>query len=435
MPDVPDLAELLQVWAYPLVFAQRMRLNFTQPLDPDGPRPATSAGARAGRLGHQRRLAGPDLAVGVAPNVDTLYSVAWLDLGGGEREVVLPDPGDRYLSLQVGCADTTSPLVISRRTHGDRLPPVRVGRGVPTVTSEGDRIRVSTPARWAMVVARTGVVPGDPADLAAAHAVQDGIRLVPARAGEPAEPPPRPVDVALTHIARQEEILQPREFAIALTAVLDDHAAVVPAGVAAAIRACDLAGLATGSAERARTRGVADGLRQGYDAIRSRVGDLGRTVNGWSVNDRGAQFGDDHLLRAAVAHAQIYVNPADEALYPVCETDADGMPLDGRAGPYRLEFPPGGLPPARAFWSLTMYHAEGLLVDNVLGRYAVGDRTPGLEPAADGSLRVEISASPPPSGNANWLPAPDGPFRLMLRLYWPERRDWAPPPVVRSAAA
>lgn len=439
-PEVVDIAvqaAALQVWAYPLIFAQRLRLNLTQPLDPYGPRPETSAGAPVGLLGHQRSLADPTLEVGVAPNVDTLYSLAWLDLDVGAYEVSLPDPGERYLSLQVGCADTSSPVVASRRTHGAELPTIRIRRGPRAVSEEDGALRLSTPERWVVIVGRTGVDPLDPDDVADAHALQDKIGLaVDTDVGTGVAPESRAVDRRIAELSRLDEILDPRAFATALSAVLDDLGpGQVPDSAAAYLSGGQLVALADGSAAEETVRAFAAGLCTGYQDIRTRVEHLGRTVNGWSINDRGTDFGDDLLLRAAVAHAQIYVNPVAEAIYPVCQTDADGEVLDGRKGSYVIEFPPGSLPPVQAFWSLTMYHGEGLLVENPLRRYAVGDRTPGLRYGADGALRVGLSVFEPPSGPANWLPAPDGPFRLMLRLYWPDGAEaWEPPYVVREVA-
>lgn len=439
-PEVADIAAqaaALQIWAYPLIFAQRVRLNLTQPLDPYGPRPETSAGAPVGLLGHQRSLADPSLEVGVAPNVDTLYSLAWLDLGAGEYEVSLPDPGERYLSLQVGCADTSSPVIVSRRTHGAELPTIRIRRGPRAVSEDDGVLRLSTPERWVMIVGRTGVDPLDADDVADAHALQEKIGLaVGPDEGTGVAPESRAIDRRIAELSRQDEILEPRAFATALSSVLDDLGpGQIPESAASCVSGDQLAGLADGSVEDETVRTFAAGLRTGYQDIRRRVGRLGRTVNGWSINDRGAEFGDDLLLRAAVAHAQIYVNPAAEAVYPVCQTDADGEVLDGRTGSYAIEFPPGALPPVRAFWSLTMYHGEGLLVENPMGRYAVGDRTPGLTYGADGALRIGMSVVEPRSGPMNWLPAPDGPFRLMLRLYWPDGVEaWEPPYVVREVA-
>ena len=174
-------------------------------------------------------------------------------------------------------------------------------------------------------------------------------------------------------------------------------------------------------------------MEEGTDLIERAVGTADAATNHWAVNYRGCDFGADWLLRAAVAHAAIYVNPVAEALYCVAELDSDGRPLTGRRR-YQLTFPPNGLPPAAYFWSLTMYHDRGFLVDNPIDRFAIGDRTPGLRFEQDGRLVLQVSHSAPPEGVANWLPAPAEGFRLMLRLYGPtqECREgrWSPPPVV-----
>lgn len=431
--DVRRSAAGLQVWAYPLVLAQRLRFNFTLPGDPLAPRPAVSAGAPIGRFGHARALADPDLRVGVAPNVDTLYSVAWLDLARGPHAVQLPTVGDRYFSLQVGKSDTTSPVVISGRTHPGQPPHVVVEPGEPEVVDHGDLVRVATRDRWLTLVGRTAVDPDSDEDLRAAHAVQD--RLVVSSQGSPhAGTVVDDVDVRLAAVAREREVFEPGAFASAVLRVLDTGGESIESrGLERLLADVGIDELARNRAAPAVVSAVADGLRDGHRAIEQRVRTLGRTAAGWATNETVASFGDDHLLRAAVAHAQIYVNPPEEASYPVCEVDAEGRQLDGSVARYRVRLPAGS-PPAAAFWSLTMYHAAGNLVANDLGRYAVGDRTPGLVRSDDGSLEVDISAGPPPRGVSNWLPAPEGPFRLMLRLYWPLEASWRPPAVMRVPA-
>jgi hypothetical protein len=181
---------------------------------------------------------------------------------------------------------------------------------------------------------------------------------------------------------------------------------------------------------------VARALADGADLLERKSHDLGKNVNGWTINDRGPRFGDDHLLRAAVARDLPYVNVPEEALYPVAATDADGAPLSGDSA-YRLAFAPRALPPVDAFWSLTMYTRDGPpLVPNPIARYAVGDRTPGLVTEPDGSLAIHMQHSrPAPEAAVNWLPAPRGAFRLMLRLYIPRAEaldgSWVPPAVER----
>ena len=98
--------------------------------------------------------------------------------------------------------------------------------------------------------------------------------------------------------------------------------------------------------------------------------------------------------------------------------DADGDPLDG-SSTYRIRFPAGGLPPVEAFWSLSAYGEDMFFAPHPSGRWTIGDRTPGLVVGDDGSLELTLSHEEPAAGAANWLPVPDGPFVLMLRLYLP----------------
>jgi hypothetical protein len=121
-------------------------------------------------------------------------------------------------------------------------------------------------------------------------------------------------------------------------------------------------------------------------------------------------------------------------MYPMADVDSEGRVLDGRHT-YVLRFPPGGWPRVGAFWSLTMYRkADYMLVENPIGRYSIGDRTPGLEADPDGGLTLVLSHAPP-TGGGNWLPAPAEPFYVTLRLYLPAaehlERRFAYPPIVR----
>ncbi|WP_431875784.1 DUF1214 domain-containing protein [Amycolatopsis sacchari] len=256
--------------------------------------------------------------------------------------------------------------------------------------------------------------------LAATHRLQDAIDL---RRRPVSEAPPSPGDLRLARLSRADETTDPGSFALALRQVLDDaDPAVVDGSLPPTLSRSRLL-------DALSAPGAADGLLRGLQDIDDHVRALGRLVNGWAINDTGTDFGEDHLLRAAVAHSQIFINPVSEALYPVCEVDANGDLLDGNVHRYQLTFKAGSLPPVAAFWSLTAYHAKGLLVANEIDRYAIGDRTPGLTFGRDGSLTIEIGASRPDPAT-NWLPVPAGPFRLMLRLYHPATTQWEPPAVV-----
>jgi hypothetical protein len=188
-------------------------------------------------------------------------------------------------------------------------------------------------------------------------------------------------------------------------------------------------------------------LKQGKDKVDAAVEKAGARINGWNI---AAPFGDaahydgDWLLRAAAAQAGIYGNDADEAMYPMTRHTLSGEPIDAHGHAYTLTFPAGDLPPVNAFWSVTMYDSKTqLLVQNPIDRYLINSpMLPGLKKNPDGSLTIYIQhASPGPDKESNWLPAPDGPVYLVMRLYWPKKNppsilpagkgDWKPPAVVK----
>jgi hypothetical protein len=141
-----------------------------------------------------------------------------------------------------------------------------------------------------------------------------------------------------------------------------------------------------------------------------------------------------YLLRAAAGHMGLYGNSAAEAIYPAYLADSDGQPYDASANRYTISFEKRQLPPVRAFWSLTMYDAKTqLLIENPLERYLLNSSMMDqFRMEADGSLVLHIEKDSPGGGlESNWLPAPDGPFYMVLRLYGPEPKaldgKWTPP--------
>jgi hypothetical protein len=146
---------------------------------------------------------------------------------------------------------------------------------------------------------------------------------------------------------------------------------------------------------------------------------------------------NDFRGRAVGSIGGILVNDAAEAVYIVAFTDADGQPLDG-ANRYTLRFAKGALPPAKEFWSLTMYNPVHNLVDNPINRYAIRDRTPGIKHEPDGSIILYLqSMSPGPEKESNWLPTPkQGAFSMALRTYGPgeaiTNQTWVPPTVKKE---
>jgi hypothetical protein len=437
--DYRRLAAEAYIWGYPLIRSAQLRQNMTLPEDPLRTRPATTAGAPINRLGHARALADPETRQGVAPNNDTLYSLAWIDTAAGPFVFETPDFGRRYYTFQMGQADTSTELALGQSTHGSRLPPIFIqGPGQDHPVPRG-MIGVRTKQRYFMLAGRTLV--RDEKDFAEVWQLQDRMRLrtwEDFRHGRDREAP----IVPQVPIARREPPTDdPAAFLQMLGAVLDDWR---PAGSDRRIaRSLTRLGLAPGRTFDPRCLPaqalpeIAQGLAEARSAIEQRTRDLGTNVNGWTINYRGASFGSDLLLRAAVAMDQIYVLPAHEAIYMIAKRDSQGRTLDGNSS-YALRFRADELPPADAFWSATVYYAKGFLAANPIGRYSIGDRTPGLVRSADGSIEIRLQHDAPADGVANWLPVPSEPFTVMLRLYRPaedaRNRRWLPPAIKEMPA-
>ena len=188
------------------------------------------------------------------------------------------------------------------------------------------------------------------------------------------------------------------------------------------------------------------GMKEGEKKVEEAVANIGSDINGWKVGaivgDR-AFFNGNWSLRAAAAKAGIYGNDAVEAMYPMTKTLADGTPLDGSKHNYTLTFPAGQLPPVNAFWSVTMYDGTTqFLIKNPINRYLINSpMLSGMKTNADGSVTLYIQKdSPGKDKESNWLPAPNGPIYLVMRLYWPKtdapsilppgKGTWQPPAVV-----
>ena len=185
------------------------------------------------------------------------------------------------------------------------------------------------------------------------------------------------------------------------------------------------------------------GIGSARETVAAKVSTITQRLNGWTTSDifgTREWYGGNFLMRAVAAMAGWGGNDVIEAIYPTAREDSDGKPLDGSHG-YQITFKT--LPPARAFWSITMYDTSydgtaGYLVENPINRYLINSTTEGLVYAEDGSLTITIQREQPQDAaeQANWLPAPKGPFYLVMRIYWPEPAaldgTWTPPPIRKT---
>lgn len=369
------------------------------------------ARGRANRLTHVRQLADPRSRLVTSPNNDTLYSGGWFDLSAGPVSITVPDPGNRYMSIQILDMYTNTSALISKRTFPDAIGSdgatfTLVPRG--HAASGPNPIEVATPHGW--IIARILTDGGD--DLPLAHSVQDRISLSGpevAQAKSYASRNDRPLDYFLSVV----DLMQSDPPPSSDSGIWSNLAALGLAGGVSAAPQLSEAQLAELEA------GVSEARQLIAQAIRP-----GRFVDGWSYPPANlGNFGSDYLFRAIVALVGLAANTPDEAMYLRSSGD-DGRYFHGE-GLYRLHMP--APPPVDAFWSLTMYEVttEGqlFLTPNALNRYSIGDRTPGLRTNSDGSLDIWISREDPGRERAaNWLPAPQaGPFSMTFRAYWPRQ--------------
>jgi hypothetical protein len=363
-------------------------------------------------------LVDPSSHLVVAPNRDTVYALAVLDLRAGPQVLTLPDIPDRYHVVQFLDAWMGGfGLVGTRATDGRAGSWAIVPPGYDGPIPDGtDRLDCPTPQ--AFVLGRVRAV--DDADAAEAAAVGRRMRLAPLDPADPgagaapamAAPAGTPQSVGANGVRFFDE--------------LGDALAVNPPVTAeqrAAIEAA--ADLGVGPGEHPGEDGShADVLRRAVEAGLTDLEDTDavgvRNVNGWAVNLGLGTPETDRGLRERAIVARYFWGPvpAEEAVYPRAVSADDGQPLDG-AKRYRIRFAAGRQPPVDGFWSLTAYGPDMFLVPNPAGRYSVSGDTPGLVTNADGSLDVLLQHDPPAGREANWLPVPAGPFNVIMRLYLP----------------
>jgi len=374
----------------------------------------------------------------VRPNADTLYSAAWLDLSREPIVMSVPDTRGRYYLVQMLDAWTETFAAPGARTTGTKagqfaiVGPTWRGTLPPKMTT------ITAPTNLVWLIGR--IQTNGPNDYPNVQALQRGFRLAPlSAAAEGASSPSsaapaRQPDANLpppAQVARMDAV----RFFTALADAMQHHPP--HADDARFIAPFSAIGLAPGkpfddsglddATKRSLMRAVSDVRRQLF-AVDARVN------NGWRSTNTIGRYGTDYLSRAVVARTGLGALPADEAIYLSTARDADGRPLSG-ANAYVLHFAKDALPPVNAFWSLTLYDADGYFVPNTSNRYAIGDRD-HLRFNQDGSLDVYVQQRrPSDSQSENWLPAPGAAFNLSLRLYWPKPEvdagRWTAPSVRR----
>ena len=441
---VPDAAKTLMdayIYGYSLITTEVTRVQMSNVPEMRGLQ------APMGQFINVPRYPPADYRGVSAPNADTLYSLAWLDLGAEPIVFSHPDMGNRFFLFPM--YSLWMPVVESpgTRTTGGRAANFLItGPGWSGQVPAG-MTRISSPTRYLVILGRT-FADGTDADYAAVNALQAQYKLTPLSAfggnftyrAPPVDPNPgfsmtdKPQSVILgfsaeeyfTRMARLMSSAAPpppedapilaRMAGIGIVPGQPFDASKLPAAARDSLRDLPQRALATIEANRAA---------------------MGTEVNGWIVTKGLGRYGTDYMKRALVAAFGWPANLEDDAVYPYTTVDGEGRTLNG-ANRYTLTFPAGQTPPVNGFWSITMYEIDQgwWFVPNRLNKFTVSPRN-NLKANADGSTTLYFQRESPGAAlESNWLPAPAGDFIPMLRMYWPKTESpsilngsWAPPRV------
>jgi hypothetical protein len=376
------------------------------------------------------------------PNSDTPYSVLFMDLRAEPFVLSVPDvPKGRYYSIMLCDFNTYNYGYVGTRATGNDAGDYMV---------VGPDWKGETPKGIKKVFAAYRTQLFSPEDMPNVEKVQAGYKAQPLSAFLKQPAPPAPTVIDFPNIDKE---LVKTNFFDYLDLILQF---APPSSEDAAVRA-KLARIGVGPGKTfsfkdlsiAHKLEVGLGMKEGSEKVDKAADDLGTYVNNWKV---GSIFGDqsfyhsDWLKRAAAAKFGIFGNDAIEAMYPFVTKDAEGATLDGSKGKYTISFAAGQLPPVDAFWSITMYDPKTQhLIENPINRYLLNsEMLPSMSKNADGSLTLYIQKDTPGKDKeANWLPSPDGPMYLLMRLYVPKltppsilpagEGTWKPPAVMKAS--
>ncbi len=426
--ETKRLGAELYVFAYPLIVTDLTRV-------------ANAAESPLNTFAHKRTVPDASSVDAVNPNADFFYSQAWLDLAKEPVILSIPDTKGRYYLIALLDAWTNVAGSIGKRTTGTEKRDFAIVGPRWKGTLPADVTEVKSPTELAWLFGRTEVK--GKADRAAASKVQAQFKVTPlsqrTKRGGAAPATKTAVDVKADpreQVARMEASEFFVRFATLLAAnppAADDKPMlekIRKLGIVAG-QPFDFAKL-----DPLVARSIEQGVKQARDAILvGSKGSGGADIrNGWAVDRALGRWGNDYGKRAVAAMNGLGVNAPEDAIFLTARFDGGGQRLDG-ANRYVLHFDRNNVPPAEAFWSLSLYDEQRRFVANPLNRHNISASE--IKPNADGSLDIYIqNADPGKDKEANWLPAPKGSFNLILRVYWPKPEvldgKWVAPGIRRA---
>lgn len=416
------------IYGYPLVTMEMTRRVMTNVEKPEGTR------APMGQFVRMREYPTAAFRDVTAPNADTLYTTAWIDVSQEPWVLSLPDAHDRYYLFPMLDGWTEVFQAPGKRT---------TGTGPQTYAITGPGWQGQLPAGVKEYKSPTALVwllgriycTGTPEDYAAVHKMQGEISIAPLSAyGKPFTPPPGKVDPSIdmkTAVRKQVNALSADEYFNLLAQLMKDNPpkaadepmlkkmaklGIVPGQPFDGAKLGPVAREAFDLVPRIAQEKIMLWLKEGILA-----GDM-KLENGWVFTTKTGLYGENYIQRAVVTAIGLGANRPEDAVYPTSEGPSLLGSYTGEKK-YVMHFPKGQLPPVNGFWSLTMYNAEYFFVENPLNRYTLSLRN-HLKTNADGAVDLYIqNENPGADKESNWLPAPKDKFILMLRLYWPKEKD------------
>ncbi|PTM92605.1 DUF1254 domain-containing protein [Mycoplana dimorpha] len=427
------------IYGYPLVTMEMTRRVVTNVEKPEGSK---------GPMGHLiklREYPNASFRDVTAPNADTLYTTAFVDVGHEPWVFSIPDMQDRYFLFPMLDGWTTVFQVPGKRTTGGRAQSYAITRPGWQGTIPEGVTEYKSPTSLVWILGRIYCT-GTQEDYKAVHDLQDQCKLVPLSAyGKDWTPPPGQVDPSIdmkTPVRDQVNRMDAVEYFTLLAELLKTN----PPSAADAAIVPKLAeiGIVSGN-DFDKSKLDARFTRRIPQIAFGRImlhfkysdGDV-KDINGWGYTTKTGVYGTEYLQRALVTAIGLGANRPQDAVYPTSLKMKEGLFSRVYEGSekYVLTFAKGQMPPVRGFWSITMYNDQYFFVDNPINRYSISARQQ-LKTNPDGSTDIYIQhESPGADKEANWLPAPKDKFILMMRLYWPDDSppsildgSWVIPPV------
>jgi hypothetical protein len=436
------LAVEAYIYGYPLVTMEMTRRVITNV--------AKVAGTKGpmGQIIKLREYPNASFTDVTAPNADTLYTTAFVDVGKEPWVFSIPEMKDRYYLFPMLDGWTTVFQVPGKRTTGGEPQTYAItGPGWEGKLPDGVT-EYKSPTSIVWILGRIYCT-GTPEDYKAVHELQDQCNLVPLSSyGKDWKPSVGKVDPKIdmkTAVREQVNRMDAVEYFTLLSELMKTNPPT--AEDAPMVDKMAEIGIVPGK-DFDKSKLDAHFVKRVPEIAFARImlhfkfsdGDIA-DINGWGYTTKTGIYGTNYLQRALITAIGLGANRPEDAIYPTSTKSKDGLFSRAYAGSedYVLTFPKGQTPPVKGFWSITMYNEKYFFVDNPINRYSISARQ-DLKPNADGSIDIYIqNKSPGADKESNWLPAPKGKFILMMRLYWPDDKSpsildgsWVIPPAKKT---